>query len=485
MLKKKFTLLLCFSLILISSLQAQSADDVLRYSLEYPSYDPVSLVMPAVSNASGFGSFHDNPASMALVEESFFSFDLSSRFIDETGRYLDNSSTSSDNQISVGDLGFVYKVPTVQGSLVIGGGYSQTTDYNRVLEVNAYNEESTITDFYNSSLASDPLFFAAYDAFALFDPDPDDDNYDNTSPAFRADPGGYQGIRQIMELTEEGQLGEYSLFMATEAVENLFIGGSIGYTNGTYSYRRDFLELDENNFYTDNSMDTDIDQILSFDRIDADIEAFNAQMGLIYQPVENLNVGVNYEFPSRLNIEEEYNTLITTTFDNGETAEAEAPGQFSYNIVRPQRIKAGATVKTNNGLKFTATAEGVFYTDARIEYDEIELNPQESAINDVVRSSFKDVVNMRGGLEYNVNDQFTPRVGYAYFPDPQGGFASDRQFINGGFSAELTKGLLFDFGLQYSFWDDQNELYSTPVVSEIAQEEVTRLHVMAGLRMIL
>ncbi|MBN2665743.1 MAG: hypothetical protein JXR67_04485, partial [Bacteroidales bacterium] len=148
-------------------MMAQDSDDVLRYSLEYPSYDARSLVVPGVSQATGFGGFQDNPASMALSEKSYFSFDLSSRFINETGTYLGNSTEHTDNQTSVGDLGIVYKVPAIRGSLVVGGGYSQTTDFNRALSASGRNNQSTITDFYNSSFADDSLFFAAFDVYAI------------------------------------------------------------------------------------------------------------------------------------------------------------------------------------------------------------------------------------------------------------------------------------------------------------------------------
>jgi hypothetical protein len=493
--KKWFILLLFFVAASTSSLKAQNADDVLRYSLEYPSYDPVSLVMPAVSNSAGFGGFQDNPASMALVDNSFFSFDLSSRFVDETSKYLSNSSSFSDNQTSIGDLGFVYKVPTVRGSLVVGGGYSQTTDFNRALSASGRNGQSTITDFYNSSLASDSLFFAAFDVYAI-DYATTDSSFANTSSIFRIGFDQYPGINQDIEMTEKGSLGEYTAFLSTEVFKNFTIGGSVGYLNGTYSYQREFLESDRQNDYNaqfidtdgDGNPETDIDQILSVSSIEADIKAFSARLGFIFEPVKQLSVGGSYEFPSTLNIDESYNTELITTFDNGVQFEDEAPGRFSYKVVRPQRLKGGFTVKSDNGLQLTASAEGVFYSDARIEFDEIELNPEESAVNDVVRSNFNDVINLRAGLEYKVNDQFAPRIGYGYFPNPQeGNFggSGERQFLNGGFSAELTKGLMFDLGLQYSFWDDQNELYSTPNVREVVREEVTRLHVMAGLRMTL
>lgn len=488
---KSIIILLLFFPFTVSLLQAQKADDVLRYSLEYPSYDAVSLVMPAVSNASGFGSFQDNPASVALVEKSFFSFDLSSRFIDETGSYLGNRSDFSDNQTSVGDLGFVYKVPTERGSLVFGGGYSQTTDFNRTFSVSGYNNESTITDFYADLPKSDGINEAAFNAFAI-----EDVNADSSVSIFRfgADFADYPGINQDVEFTERGQIGEYSAFFATELLKNFSIGVSVGYLSGSYSYKRDFLESDRRDNYdaefidsnNDGQFDTDIDRIHSTDVINADMNAFSARLGFVYEPMERLKFGASYEFPSRLKIDENYNTEIQTIFDNGSRTEIEeVPGNFSYKIIRPQRLKTGVTVKSDNGIQLSVTAESVFYSDARIEFDELKFNPEENAINQVVRSNFKDVINLRGGLEYKVNDQFTPRLGYAYFPNPQHSFDSARQFINGGFSAELTKGLTFDFGLQYSFWEDQNTLYQTPNHSEIVQEEITRLHLMAGLRMTL
>lgn len=496
--KKSILLLIgTFIIFVTTQVNAQSADDVLQYSLEYPSYDPVSLVVPGVSNATGFGAYQENPGSMALFDESFLSMGLSSRFLDETGTYLGNTSNYSDNQTGIGDLGLVYKVPTTRGSLVVGGGYSQTTDFNRALSASGRNDRSTITDFYNST-PDDSLFFAAFDTYAV-DFATNDSSYNDTKSIFRFfDNNRYPGINQDMELTERGKTGEYSLFLSTELLKNFYVGGSIGYYSGSYTYEREFLESDRGDDYNaafidsdgDGTPDTDIDNILSVDRIDTEIQAFSARLGIIYEPMADFKVAASYEFPSKLFIDEEFNTEITTTFDNTVQFSDDAPGAFSYTITRPQRIKAGVTFSGIPKLSLSGSAEAISYSNAEINFDEISLNPLENDINDNVSSSLNDVINLRGGLEYKANEIFTGRVGYAYFPSPQDGINSDRQFISGGFSAELTEGLMFDFGLQYSFWDDQNALYDyeTPTGasgSEVVQEEVTRLHVMAGLRMIL
>ncbi|MDZ7681951.1 MAG: hypothetical protein U5J63_09650 [Fodinibius sp.] len=185
----------------------------------------------------GFGAYQENPAVMALYDDSFFSFDLSTRFVDETGQYLGNSSTNSANQTSIGDFGFAYKVPTTRGSLVVGGGYSQTTDFNRTMSANGRNNETTITDFYNVT-PDDSLFFAAFDVYAI-DFATTDSSFANTKSIFRFfDNNFYPGINQEIELTESGRMGEYSAFLATELLKDFSVGASIGYLSGTYTYRR-------------------------------------------------------------------------------------------------------------------------------------------------------------------------------------------------------------------------------------------------------
>lgn len=490
--KRLLLLLIIIIGISSASVKAQGASDVLRYSLEYPSYDPITIVMPGVSSATGFGAYQDNPASMALFDQGFISFGLSNRFVNEESSYLGTSSEFDDSQTNVGDLGFLYKVPTQIGSLVIGGGYSQSTDFNRALSVNARNNQSTLTDFYNIT-ADDSLFFAAFDVYAV-DYATEDSSFNETSSIFRIGFPQYPGINQNMELIEKGVMGEYSAFLATEFQENMMVGVSLGVISGSYKYRRDFLESDQQDDYNfqfidtsgDGEGDTDIDNILSLDAIDADFTAFTARLGFLYQLNPNVSIGASYQYNGALNIDEDYNTIITTTFDNGVQFEDDAPGSFSYKVKRPDRLKVGVTLKDMNNFNISFAAEGVRYSQARIEFEGISLSDDEDSINDTVESGFNDVVNVRAGLEYKVNPFFTPRVGYAYYPSPQEGTDNERQFVSGGFSAQLFDNVSFDLGIQYSFWEDQNQLYSylggNGLTGEVAGEDVSRWNVMAGIK---
>ena len=487
---------LILTLFMTGELWAQDETDVLRYNLQYPSYDPVTLVMPGVSSATGFGAYQENPASMAFFDKSFISFGLSGRQVSAEGAYLDNTTEFDDAQANVGEAGFVYKVPTLQGSLVIGGGYSQTTDFNQVLAINGRNEQSTLTDFYASLPRTDPLNQAAFEAYAI--EDIETTGGDTTSISiFRLLPAGvdYPGINQIMEKTERGVLGEYSLFAATELQRNLMVGLSLGWTTGSYRQVREFLEDDRFNDYNDQFIDsdgdgnpdTDIASILSVRTIEADLNAFDARLGLVYRLTPNLQIGGSYHLRGAVQVDERFNTEITTRLDNGaEPFFGEDPGEFRYEVERPDRYNLGITLSDLSNLTISASAEAVRYSEARIEFDELDLSSRESFINDEVASSYQDVINLRAGLEYELNPMFTPRVGYAWYPSPKRNIRADRQFFSGGFSIKFLENASFDFGAQYALWEDEQVLYdyslNGPLQSEIASENISRWNLMGSFK---
>jgi|AntRauTorckE6833_2_1112554.scaffolds.fasta_scaffold17875_2 long-subunit fatty acid transport protein len=480
-----------FVLSISLSALGQGAGDVLRFGLQYPSQDAVGVVMPGVTNATGFGAYQENPASMALFDESFFSFSLSNRYVNEEGTYLGNTSSFDDNNASVGDIGFVYNVPTARGKLTVGGGYSQTHDFNRAFSGSARNNLSTLTDKYAALSLNDPLNTAAFNAFAI-----DDVQGEDRSLSILRFPVGsdYAGINQNFETTEQGTLGEYSAFLATEVLKNFIVGASIGVISGTYTYERDFLEIDSENDYDgefidsdgDGTFDSDINTIRSEDTINQTFTGFSARLGVIYQPTSFINIGAGYQFKNTITVDEEFDTFITTTLDNGDFFEGDDLGEIRYDIIRPSRFNAGLTLNNLSGLTFSASTERVDYSEGRIEFDELEFEQVENDENRIVESNLEDVYNYRFGLEYQVNEQFTPRIGYGYYPSPTGDFENqeldgDRRFYSAGFTAQISENTKLNLGGQLGIWDDRNTVYSTPDVSESITENVNHWNIFAGL----
>lgn len=481
-----------------TSLKAQGANDVLRYGLQYPGYDPVTMVMPGVSNATGFGSFQENPAAVALFDESFFSFSLSNQYVNEEGTYLGNSTSFDNNQVNIGDIGFIYTVPTARGKLTIGGGYSQSSDFNRAIAGSARNNLSTITDSYARLSIDSPLNEAAFNAFAIDDFENANGQIESRSIFRFPVGGGYPGINQNFEVTERGQLGEYSAFLATEFLKNFIVGASVGVMNGSYSYDRDFLEADNQGDYDgnfidsdgDGEADTDIDTILIEDIIETQFSGFTARLGLVYKITPNINIGGSYQFKNVINVDEEFDTYITTTLDNGaDPFFGEDLGQLEYRIVRPARLNVGITATDLSGLTISASAERVDYAEGRIRFDDIEFQDLENQENDIVQSNLEEVYNLRFGLEYKINEQFVPRIGYGYYPSPTGDFENedlngDRQFYSAGFTARINDNVKLNVAGQLATWDDRNTLYlfddNGETFGEVVTEEVNRWNIMAG-----
>lgn len=487
-LKTALTALL--ALLIYAPAFGQGASDVLRYSQQYPGYDAVSLVMPGVSDATGFGAYQENPASMAFFDQSFMSLGLSGRYVDEQTSYLGNSSSFDDSQLGISDAGFVFNVPTTRGKLTIGGGYSFTHDFNRALANNARNNLSTITDFYAGLPITDPLNEAAFNAFAIDDVEENGETYSLSILRFLPPGQQYPGINQRFEITEEGQMGEYSAFVATEFFKDLVVGISIGAITGDYHYRRTFLEVDAQGDYDDDFIETedgltDVDRIRTEDRIDVTFSGFSARVGAIYEVSPQFNIGASYHFRNTIHIEDDYSTNIRTTMDNGVSFSGEDEGFFKYKVRRPARLNLGVTARNIDGFTISASAERVNYSEGRIEFEELEYDDLEDQENSIVRSSLEDVYNLRLGIEYTLANQFTPRIGYAYYPSPTGDFESDelngdRQFYSAGFTARISDHTSINLGAQLGTWDDRNTLYTTPEVSESATEEVRHWNIMGG-----
>lgn len=452
---------------------AQNQFDALRYNETNPGNDPISLSMggASVANSTGFGSFVQNPATAALFNKSFFSFSLSSRNVDEKSLYLDKSKKFNDTQTTVGDLGAVFKVPTVQGVLVIGGGYSQTANYNRAVSIKAFNSQNSITDAFNNS---NYYWRPAYFGYAL------DSTATGTEPILRL--AGFKGIDQYAEQKERGQMGEYSIFGATEFQQNLYVGLSLNFPVGSYTYNRSFLESDPNNLY--NTPPYDVNTIDSEDHINADITGFYGRIGFVYKVMPWLNIGGSYRTRTTLTVKETYTSSVQTTFksadSNGNTSYTgnldPRVQNDKYKVVNPGRFVLGASIADYNGLTVNFSSEYVPYSNIQMEGVSIS---QRDAINSSISSDFKNVWNLMVGAGYRIG-AIEPRIGYAYYPSPRKNFDASKTYYTAGLGIGLNESFQFNIGVRYAEWKDNLYMYTD---SPVTNENIHRISAQIGFQM--
>jgi len=451
-----FFILIVALLVTVNTTSAQNRFDALRFSQTSPSYDATSILLGGGTSArfNGFGSIYLNPATAAMNDKSVFSFGMGFRDVSENSTYLGSQTNFSDQQTGLTNLGYLYRFPTMTGSLVIGGAYNQIADFNRTTSIDVFNNQHTITDFFLIA-PGDQYFETAFNAFAI----EYDDFFNEYFNVLRAD-GNFRGMHQYGELRERGQMGEFNIFMSTEFQPNLFIGGSVGIITGEYSYKRIFIEEDRQNNYANASYDVDL--ILNEDKINSSIVGVNARVGVLYAPIEGFSFGLSYTTKTKLDIDERYSTFIQTDYktfdaDGFNRYDDTYKGEFEYGIHRPATLTAGVSIGLIPFIDADLTVERVNYS--RIEFSGLGILPDISE-NQAIRSEFNDVYNLRAGVTIKTGSSVMPRFGYAYNPSPRKAFDAGITYLSAGAGIQMGENFTLDVGLQFASFKDELDLYN-------------------------
>ncbi len=494
-----------------SSVQAQYSFDALRLSKQLPAQDAHSLALgsSSVSRLQGFGSYIINPAVAGQMPSSSFSAGIGIRDISQESTFIGQNSTFSDNQTGLTHIGFNYKVPTVVGSLVFGGGYVQTADYNTAFTVDAFNDLTSRTYQFLTDYTSD----IAYSTFAI-------DDYNNVLESV-FEFGGFQGVDQFAETTRRGQSGEYSLYMATEFQEDVFVGVSVGIPVSKSVFEQVFIEsspLDVSGrpVYSgqENTGSYNINRMLFEEKITVDAIGFNARVGLLFTGLDLIDFGASYSTGTRWNVEERFDAFVQTRFqdvvtldgqvrtdDDGDTFGPELSdqlsGEYSYSVRTPSRMHLGATTKDLPLADISVSAERIDYSGIRLRDFDSADRDLEIDENNFINQNFNDVWNFRAGAALTMFESFEPRLGWSYMANPISYLEkNDRHFLSAGIGIGLNQNTSLDLGLQYGFWETTEDLYSVdastgiivdpqtnaPVTFiETAEQDVERFHVTFGI----
>ncbi len=494
-----------------SAAHAQYSFDALRLSTQLPGQDAHSIALgsSSVSQMQGFGSYIVNPAVAAVMPASAFSAGIGVREISTESTYIGQNRNFSDNQTGITHIGFNYKMPTVVGSLVIGGGYVQTTDYNSAFTVEAFNDLTSRTYQFLTDYTND----IAFNTFAI------DDFNGFQESVFEF--GGFQGVDQFAETTRRGQSGEYSLFLATEFQENFFLGLSVGIPVSKSVFNQVFIEtspLDVSGrpVYSgeQNTGTYNINRMLFEEKITVDAVGYNAKLGFLYTGLDMIDLGASYTTSTRWNVEERFDAFVQTRFLDVVTLDGtvqtdgsgntfgpqlndELSGEYSYKVRTPSRIHLGASTKGLPFANLSASAERVSYSSIRLSGFDSADRDVEIDENNFINQNFKDVWNFRAGAAFTMFESFEPRIGWSYMPNPISYLEkNDRHYLSAGIGIGINQRTTIDFGIQYGFWNTTEDLYSVdastgiivdpgtnvPVTFiETADKDVDRFHATFGI----
>ena len=474
---------LCAILLPVLSANAQNRYDVLRYVSTQPGIDAVTTMYGGATTAlpTGLGAASDNPAIMGMFKNSSMNIGFNNRRIQEQAFYLSSDDYLSQGTTALSDLGFIYNVPTLRGSMVFGVTYNKSTDFLRGYQVFGYNNESTITDGFASPSSQyyDLAFRKAY-----FDLDEGDVSIFRLAP--------YAGINQDVQQTEKGQLGEMNFFGAVETAPNLFVGASLSVPFGFYRYQRFFIEEDTKGLYygqffveypNGDTYFDDVRDIFLLDEINASITGVYGRVGLAYKVQPWFNVGLSYRTPANLTIREDYLSSLEINFDNGDFIGPEQlQGKVTYKVKNPSRFNVGAAISDYNGLTLSGSAEFVPFSKSEISFK----NPNASDIsyqrdeNRRIRSEFQDVWNLKFGLGYKIG-AIEPVVGYSLYPAVSRDFGDDVSTYSAGLRIRGTEDFSFNIAASYTEYSDTQTMYQGLTSPANVGLDIKKIQVTAGL----
>ena len=172
----------------------------------------------------------------------------------------------------------------------------------------------------------------------------------------------------------------------------------------------------------------------------------NLNLGLIYKPIDVLNLGFTFQSPTWYSLNEEYEAAMSAKYNNYEFEQEDIIlGQqdavtdlvvSNYGLNTPLKLGGGATFFVGKNGFISADVDWVDYSAGRISSNDFEESPDNQVINDIYTST----INYRMGGEARIN-MMRLRAGYAYFGDPYSdpsGFDQSSQQFSGGIGVKIN-----------------------------------------------
>ena len=505
----QFILSTVMLLITASSTMAQDGYDPMSYSSLSQVFSSQqylgsanSAILPSVAIENGYASFIDNPAAMSLIKGSYVNIGYMSNRSEFNQSFRGNELLLDSKADYINNIGVVYKIPTRVGSLVIGGGIHTNSVYNRSLGSSAFNNQSTITDVFKGE--SSDYRSIAFETYAI---DYADEAQTQLESIFRIGfDDGFPGTYQQSEITQDGRSREFAFFMGTEFKKNLHIGFSLGINEAFHNMSRNILEEDLDNVYDGDFIEqdengengTDIYSIQLSDELRSDVLGFEARIGAVYQLGQYLNLGASWSLPSIMEITEEYNSTITTSFDNSLGPFFDSfEGEFTYAITRPSKYSLGMAVNQLKGFDLSIGVDFISYNktdidltyDQSLDFDEVAfLRDQEAVIEQSISQRYQSVMNTRIGAQYRFKNGAELRAGTSILPSKSVQIDETRTLYSGGIGIPISRDFFLDITTQYIQWNDRSVLYeyqdmgSTIPIQESISESNQLINVLIGIK---
>jgi hypothetical protein len=244
---------------------------------------------------------------------------------------------------------------------------------------------------------------------------------------------------QNESISQRGNQYQMNISWGGNYNDRFYFGAGVGFQSLNFVRERSY---NENEYLIGDIVDPVLNGFTLDDKLVARGSGINTSFGAILRPLDFVTLGITYQSPTYLTVNEESEFTLSTDWGNFDYEDLNFSGDIvslqgvpsylsnitesTYQIKTPSRLNLGGTIFVEKAGFISADIEFVDYSSAELQSNTFSvLNDNQVIIND-----FKSVMNYRVGGEYRM-DNIRFRGGYSYNPDPTGQ-NNNRKFITGG-----------------------------------------------------
>lgn len=432
---KKYILLL-ITIITVNIIQAQEIRDALRYSQENLNGTARFRAMSGAFGALGgdLSSINVNPAGSAIFANNQLGFTLNNTSINNNSNFFDNTTNVKDSSFDLNQAGgvFVFKNQNKLNNwkkFSVAINFENTNVLNNSIYSAGTNPSNSIANYFVSYANGVPLnvledsnydelghgeqqAFLGYQGYII---NPLNDNPTNTNYTSNVPAGG--NYYQENTITAKGYNGKLSFNAATSFKDKLYIGVNLN------SHFVDFRQ--SSRFYEDNEAPLTPDYTVSRVQFDNDLytygTGFSFQLGAIAKLSKELRLGIAFESPTWLRLNDEFTQKLIGVSAN--TSEELAPDVVNPNITNyyePYKLQTPS--KWTGSMAYVFGKKGLISVDYAIkDYSSIQFKPNSDpyyrTLNNKMNGLLNSASELRLGAEYKI-EAWSLRGGYRLEQSP-------------------------------------------------------------------
>lgn len=417
-----------------------------------------------------FSSALSNPAGLGMYNRSEFTFSPGLNFYSTKADHLGTSQNEDINKFTIPGLSYVFNSPNNKDGFWGGSfGISMTrmNDFNSFMRYNGNDNVSSIVDWFiqdAQGLSEDDLLSSDFPTGLAYS------NYLLEDSTFYGGPQGYyfsvlglypdpDDIRHLKRqgsIKTKGAQYQWSIAYGGNFNDQFFFGANVGITTLRYTFSSTYKESDF--FFELDPSFNPLDNLLLEETIDIEGTGVNLTLGVIYRPVDFLQVGASFVTPTYYQVTDSYTARVRTQWNNYdylgtgtilniENYESYEPVIAEYNLTTPMKLSLGTAFFISNYGFISGDVEFVNYRKAKYASDISGISFDGE--NDAILASYKNTINYRIGGEFRL-DVLRFRAGYNVQNNPYNTSFIDTnrsiQTLSAGLGLRLTK-FFIDFAL--------------------------------------